>query len=219
MPSLNIELELTDSQLNALNQVTAKRGKDAAAYLAERMMSVIVGMERSVSGKKIKALGIYERFVKVSLDEVLPCIVNLPELEQLLLKDRKEFTPEEKKKFKELRKPVYANFGDYEVKVSSLRLRTFKEHGLKCACCGLEASFFAIERARSDKKATRPHLNLYAINENGDEVLMTHDHIHPRSKGGANLLSNTQTMCKKCNHKKGDKVQITLVDPEEDAAA
>lgn len=40
------------------------------------------------------------------------------------------------------------------------------------------------------------------IDENGKEVLMTKDHVIPKSKGGANDISNYQTMCKRCNEAK-----------------
>jgi hypothetical protein len=47
------------------------------------------------------------------------------------------------------------------------------------------------------------HLNLYALDSDGREILMTHDHILARADGGKNHLSNTQTMCAPCNFKKG----------------
>ena len=34
---------------------------------------------------------------------------------------------------------------------------------------------------------------------------MTKDHILPKSRGGKNHISNMQTMCCRCNSKKGDK--------------
>ena len=49
---------------------------------------------------------------------------------------------------------------------------------------------------------------LYAVNENGIEVLMTKDHIIPVSKGGKNILSNYQTMCELCNLEKGNNMEV-----------
>jgi hypothetical protein len=79
------------------------------------------------------------------------------------------------------------------------RLLTFKVDGIKCHHCGLEGSFFALERFEKDGS---PHLNLYATKD-GKEVLMTSDHIIPKSKGGINNVSNRQCLCEKCNNKKG----------------
>ncbi len=44
-----------------------------------------------------------------------------------------------------------------------------------------------------------PHLNLYHINKRGKLLLMTGDHIIPRSAGGPDKLENLQTMCHECN--------------------
>lgn len=92
-------------------------------------------------------------------------------------------------------------FNDTPVKVSSLRLRTFAHKGITCVRCSLEASFFAIEAPKPNKENVPPHLNLYGVR--GDkEVLFTHDHVYPRSMGGADALENTQTMCHPCNQEK-----------------
>ena len=89
------------------------------------------------------------------------------------------------------------------------RYKTFFVKGYECVNCGLKGSFFALERNRDViHNGTRYHLNLYAINEYGEEVLMTKDHILPKSKGGKNHLDNYQTMCINCNNKKGN----TIVD-------
>jgi ribosomal protein L37E len=97
-----------------------------------------------------------------------------------------------------------------QVKVTSLRLRTFALKGTTCSCCGLQASFFAVERdmgkvARGEQFY---HLNLWGIDENGDEMLFTHDHTLAQALGGKNDLSNTTTMCIRCNHEKGILEQI-----------
>ena len=89
------------------------------------------------------------------------------------------------------------------VKVQGLRLETFAHKGLVCAHCGLEGRYFAIERAASNPPPTY-HLNLYAIDADGDEVLMTQDHVVARANGGTNHLSNSQTLCGPCNWKKAD---------------
>jgi len=78
------------------------------------------------------------------------------------------------------------------------RFLTFKVDGIKCHHCGLEGSFFSLDKFQMDKS---PHLNLYAIKD-GKEVLMTSDHIIPKSKGGSNGISNRQCLCHKCNEKK-----------------
>lgn len=103
------------------------------------------------------------------------------------------FEPEDKKAM------VVIN-GD-KIKGNSQRFQTFFTKGLKCACCGIEGKYFGKEK---DFNAARYHLNLYALDESGNEVLMTKDHIVPRSKGGASELYNYQTMCVKCNIAKGN---------------
>lgn len=94
-----------------------------------------------------------------------------------------------------------AKIGDHKVKMSSHRLWTFFKTGIKCVECGIEGEFFAKEKNHKDEE--RPHLNLYALDD-GEEVLMTKDHVTPKSKGGDNHIDNYQTMCFKCNQKKGD---------------
>lgn len=82
-------------------------------------------------------------------------------------------------------------------------MQLFFIKGTNCATCDIKGEFFAME-SHNDK--TPPHLNLYAIDENGKDILMTKDHIHPKSKGGLNHIDNYQTMCTICNAKKSDKI-------------
>jgi 5-methylcytosine-specific restriction endonuclease McrA len=72
------------------------------------------------------------------------------------------------------------------------------EHILELAELGLGA-YFLLE---SHLPEQNPHLNLYSE----DHVLMTKDHIIPRSKGGKNHMSNYQTLCYECNQEKRDKL-------------
>ena len=90
------------------------------------------------------------------------------------------------------------------IKGNSQRYQTFFTKGCKCVVCGIEGKYFAKERHLQDKTY---HLNLYAVDDNGNEILMTKDHILPRSKGGIDDISNYQTMCKLCNEAKGNKLE------------
>jgi 5-methylcytosine-specific restriction endonuclease McrA len=98
---------------------------------------------------------------------------------------------------------IKADFDGDEIKMSSMRLQCFSKHGVKCIKCGIEGKVFYKER--SDSKLKIYHLNLYAINQDGEEVLMTKDHIKPFCKGGPTELDNLQTMCCNCNVEKGNK--------------
>ena len=80
----------------------------------------------------------------------------------------------------------YQTIGNCNVKLSSDRYVVFK-NSLSCVKCGITGTYFAIEKNRSDFNY---HLNLYAIDVNGEEVLMTKDHINPKSNGGENRIGN-----------------------------
>jgi len=88
-----------------------------------------------------------------------------------------------------------------KVKTTSQRHAVFIKSTVCCAC-GIEGRFFAVERHIDTKSY---HFNLYAYNKEGEEVLMTKDHIIPVSKGGKNEHSNYQTMCAECNRLKDNK--------------
>jgi hypothetical protein len=92
-------------------------------------------------------------------------------------------------------------FDGDKIHMASDRYKTFLTSGTKCVDCGLEAKYFAKER---DWKQLQYHFNLYGVNDNGEEILFTKDHVIPKSKGGKNELSNYQTMCSKCNELKGN---------------
>jgi 5-methylcytosine-specific restriction endonuclease McrA len=89
-----------------------------------------------------------------------------------------------------------------QINFSTLRLRTFAAKGITCVACKLRGLFFIKEKQRAEVK--RYHLALYALDKNGQEVLMTKDHIIPKSRGGKNTLRNMQPMCLLCNQEKGD---------------
>lgn len=106
--------------------------------------------------------------------------------------------------FEKDKKNAKVNLGGDLIKGNSQRLQTFFTKGIKCSCCGIEGKYFAKEKRPKDVSY---HLNLYAANENGEEVLMTKDHIIPKAKGGKDCIDNYQTMCVYCNKEKGNNIQ------------
>ena len=93
------------------------------------------------------------------------------------------------------------------VNVRSSRLITFRKSGIVCVCCGIVGAYFVKERHRvinGCRDIELFHLNLYGLDDNWEEVLMTSDHIvpHCRHSGRHN---NRQTMCYRCNHAKGNR--------------
>lgn len=88
-------------------------------------------------------------------------------------------------------------------KCKSDRLVLFRDKGVICVSCGIVGNIFILE---THSPEIAPHLNLYATNDEDKLVLMTKDHIVPKSKGGANSLDNYQPMCTRCNGKKADKM-------------
>lgn len=92
----------------------------------------------------------------------------------------------------------YAYVEGIRVKVGGVRLETFATKGVDCVSCSLKGEFFRVEDNTSGA-----HLNLYAINPYGHEVLMTRDHIIPRSQKGPDTVDNMNTMCTHCNGRRG----------------
>ena len=89
------------------------------------------------------------------------------------------------------------------IKGNSQRYQLFFSKGTKCVCCGIEGKYFAKEKHKKDKLY---HLNLYGVDNDGHEILITKDHILPKSMNGNDNLENYQTMCLVCNNLKGNKL-------------
>lgn len=89
----------------------------------------------------------------------------------------------------------------WDVKMISHRYWVFKNNP-SCVSCGITGTFMALERNHTPRYGS-PHFNLYAIGDDESWVLITKDHIHPKSKGGQSVIENYQTMCGPCNFTKG----------------
>lgn len=85
--------------------------------------------------------------------------------------------------------------------VQSLRLRTFAEKGTQCVYCGRKAAYFAVEKSAASNNDSH-HLNLWGTDENGKEILFTHDHVIARGFGGPDTIENSVPACEPCNSRK-----------------
>ena len=148
----------------------------------------------------------YTSIGKFTPEEVLPFVVKPAIMTDLLKRKVHHSDPEWCEKCERA-------FLGHSVKMTSARYRLFLTKGLKCVECGIEGTYFSLERDHGEKSG-RFHFNLYGIDKKGIPVMITKDHIVPKSKGGGSSLKNLQTMCIRCNAKKadsgpGEKVKIT----------
>lgn len=94
----------------------------------------------------------------------------------------------------------------HRVSLKGLRLHTFATSPCRCSNpeCAHVPSYFAVERhLRSQHPEFSVfHLNLYGTDEQGNEILFTHDHTLARGLGGADSRENTTLMCNPCNFRK-----------------
>jgi hypothetical protein len=137
----------------------------------------------------------YIRVGEFTVESVLPYVVGGETLTALRKARVKKNTPEY----------IAATEREYEghmVKMGSQRYQVFALRGVTCVTCGLIGEFFGLEKIRN-QDGDRYHFNLYGMRD-GKEVMLTKDHVIPKSKGGANTLANYQVMCFDCNIEKAD---------------
>lgn len=162
-------------------------------------MSFLGIWKRGPMNKNIKRVGVF------SLEDVLPNVFS-KKIRYELRNNGFSYSSQEwsnacKKKYEVM---INGNKELIEVRMGSHRYQLFLEKGTKCVECGIEGKYFGLERGIFDNPTTY-HFNLYGVDEYEQEVLITKDHIVPRSKGGSNKTSNYQTMCSRCNLRKADK--------------
>ena len=109
-------------------------------------------------------------------------IIDLSILDELIGADSREKYVDKKGVTRTRKVKKYKIINGVNVKLSSQRYPVFQK-SLKCSKCGIEGKYFAIEKTHGDL-IDNYHLNLYGSNENGEEILMTKDHLIPKSKGG-----------------------------------
>ena len=79
------------------------------------------------------------------------------------------------------------------------RLTVFYNKGLKCS--NPNCNRIGTRLIVGMQKQGALHVDVYT----DDLVMMTVDHIHPKSKGGSECLENKQPMCSPCNSNKGSR--------------
>ena len=83
------------------------------------------------------------------------------------------------------------------------RYSLFLEKGYECTKCGLAANIACFEKNNHTKKG-KWHWNFYHRKKSGKEIMLTRDHIKPKSYGGNDKIENVQPMCEYCNSRKGN---------------
>lgn len=121
--------------------------------------------------------------------------------------------------------------GQFEVKMSSNRLECLRRNQT-CVRCGKVGTLFRLESVvrqpnmgpgcfieecpwcslhhKPMNQVETPHFNLYHVAADGKLIMMTQDHILPKSRGGSDEIDNLQTMCETCNHNKGSQLDSEL---------
>jgi len=94
---------------------------------------------------------------------------------------------------------------EHKVSKQDDRYLNFMTNGCKCKRYGIKGEYTKLEFNIKQKW----HLNVYAI-KNGKEIMLTKDHIYPKSKGGLDNINNYQVLCERCNSNKNDKAPVTL---------
>jgi len=98
------------------------------------------------------------------------------------------------KSFHKVRVNNNGHWRNHRVKLSNNRMLLFGKDQ-ECACCGLQGEYFWLESSG----CRSPHLNMYGLNGSGHEIMLTMDHIDPKSNGGKTEPENLQILCSRCN--------------------
>jgi 5-methylcytosine-specific restriction endonuclease McrA len=74
-----------------------------------------------------------------------------------------------------------------------------------CFCCGAVADRWIVKHQHNDREKP-PVVELFAFTEKKRLVMMTRDHIIPRSWGGLDLVANLRPACEPCNRERKNNI-------------
>lgn len=97
------------------------------------------------------------------------------------------------------RKDSRVNFDGDLVPMNSNRYLMFAIKGLTCVKCGVTADHF---KKVWGNPQDNPHFTPFGVDEEGNEFMMTRDHIIPKTVWKDNSVENSQPMCSSCNEEK-----------------
>lgn len=90
----------------------------------------------------------------------------------------------------------YLIYNGINISLEGLKFKVFQYKGTKCLHCNAVGTKFLIFR-----EGNNYYINLYTNNG----ILITKDHIIPKSRGGKTVLKNLQPLCVTCNMRKSNK--------------
>lgn len=93
---------------------------------------------------------------------------------------------------------LYADIDGEDVRVLNDKYKVFFTNGYKCAFCGIEAQKFVLEKYT--EHPSWAHLNLYTVDKNGKDVLMSIEKID-RENAKEFRHERFVTICEKCRRK------------------
>lgn len=83
---------------------------------------------------------------------------------------------------------------------------TLKNTDISCWKCGCKADRWIVMRGVAENPFAKPVLNLFAIRQ-GELVMLTRDHIIPKSVGGMDDPKNLRPACIICNNERGNELE------------
>lgn len=86
-----------------------------------------------------------------------------------------------------------------------------KGQPITCHFCGCQADRWVAEKGRRDKLG-HPVLNLFATGRDSGIVMMTRDHIIPKSLGGTDAVANLRPACGPCNEGRSNDVTPEVIE-------